>query len=364
MKIQFLLLLFICFWQPVVFSQSAITELNGNVGINNTSPQYNLDVDGNINFNGFKMGNPRALNIGYSGGNYGGIGYNINYTGSTGDFRRAFVDATSYLEFWNGGFRFLGKPPGTDGMTSSLNLNEYLLINNSGNVSIGTSSIAEKLNVNGDISLITQGRNYKVGSYAHFGETIAGAATVLANNAKVNASDAERVDYATASTDGNNAIVMSYLYGTMFHVKPGGVQKTAGNQWFSVGTGTDEVMRLTPGQNVLIGTTTDDGSARLKVKGTIKAQKIVVTQTGWSDYVFHPNYKLRSLNQVEAFIKKNNRLPDMPSEKEVEAKGISVGDTQALLLRKIEELTLYVIALRKENELQQKQITELRKTRK
>jgi hypothetical protein len=64
---------------------------------------------------------------------------------------------------------------------------------------------------------------------------------------------------------------------------------------------------------------------------------------GWSDYVFNDDYKLRSLSSLESFIKQNKHLPEVPSAKEVEEKGISVGDNQALLLKKIEELTLYVI---------------------
>jgi len=101
------------------------------------------------------------------------------------------------------------------------------------------------------------------------------------------------------------------------------------------------VMTLNHFGNVGIGTTTP--SEKFAVNGNIKAKKIIVSQTGWPDYVFDASYSLRSLSEVEKFIAKNKRLPDMPSAKEVEKKGISVGDNQALLLKKIEELTLYLI---------------------
>jgi hypothetical protein len=103
---------------------------------------------------------------------------------------------------------------------------------------------------------------------------------------------------------------------------------------------------LSANSNVGIGTSFP--SEKLSVNGNIKTQKLIVTQTGWSDYVFEPAYQLRSLADVEKFIKKNKHLPDIPSTKEVGEKGISVGDNQALLLKKIEELTLYVIDLNKE----------------
>lgn len=88
-------------------------------------------------------------------------------------------------------------------------------------------------------------------------------------------------------------------------------------------------------------------SYRLAVDGTIKAREVVV-ENNWSDFVFADDYNLRSLEEVEAFIKAHKHLPDIPSEKEVQGNGVSLGDTQAKLLQKIEELTLYVIQQKKE----------------
>ncbi|MBN8838552.1 MAG: hypothetical protein J0I09_14925 [Sphingobacteriia bacterium] len=88
--------------------------------------------------------------------------------------------------------------------------------------------------------------------------------------------------------------------------------------------------------------------------GTVTTKKLIVTQTGWPDFVFKPNYNLRTLSEVEQYIKIHQHLPDIPSEKEVKSKGIDVGETQAMLLRKIEELTLYVIK-------QERRIVELEK---
>ena len=106
--------------------------------------------------------------------------------------------------------------------------------------------------------------------------------------------------------------------------------------------------------NVGIGTL--EPTEKLSVNGNIKAKKLIVTQSDWSDYVFDNNYKLRSLSSLEKFIKEHHHLPEIPSTKEIEKKGINVSENQSLLLKKIEELSLYVIELKNITNKQQIQI--------
>jgi hypothetical protein len=105
---------------------------------------------------------------------------------------------------------------------------------------------------------------------------------------------------------------------------------------------------------VSIGTSANpaptDPQLKLAVNGNIYAQKLKITQQGWADYVFEPTYKLMPLSELEEYIYKNKHLPDVPSAVEVETKGLDLGDNQTILLKKIEELTLYVIELKKEIE--------------
>lgn len=183
--------------------------------------------------------------------------------------------------------------------------------------------------------------------FATFGETVSGAATIVGNNAIASRDVIQQVDYSFTTGDGSNAMVMSYIHGTMFHVKPSGASRNAGDKWFGVGDGTDEVMRLTPNRNVLIGTIGDDGESRLQVKGIIKAQKVKVTLTGWADFVFEPDYKLPSLYEVEQFILRHRHLPEIPSAKEVAEEGIDLGEMNRKLLQKVEEQTLYIIEMNK-----------------
>jgi hypothetical protein len=111
-----------------------------------------------------------------------------------------------------------------------------------------------------------------------------------------------------------------------------------------------------------IGTKTKPNSeAKLAVDGAVYAKKLKVTQTGWADYVFNKNYKLPALRELEQYIKKHGHLPDVPTTAEVEKNGTDVAQIQAMLLKKIEELTLYMIGQNKKLEAQAKEISELKK---
>ncbi len=103
------------------------------------------------------------------------------------------------------------------------------------------------------------------------------------------------------------------------------------------------------GGKVGIGTT-EPGDYMLAVKGDVKVKKLKVTQTDWADYVFAPTYKLLSLFELENYIHKYKHLPEVPSADEVAGDGLDVGANQAVLLKKIEELTLYVIEQAKRND--------------
>ncbi|MEQ9404096.1 MAG: hypothetical protein RIM99_10945 [Cyclobacteriaceae bacterium] len=104
------------------------------------------------------------------------------------------------------------------------------------------------------------------------------------------------------------------------------------------------------------GTTYDVNSrygmygSQFEVDGTIRSKEVKVEASPWPDYVFTDNYNLPSLEEIEKFIKSNNHLPEVPSATDVEENGIALGEMNALLLKKIEELTLYLIEVNKEND--------------
>jgi hypothetical protein len=106
-------------------------------------------------------------------------------------------------------------------------------------------------------------------------------------------------------------------------------------------SGATTQMYLKNGGNVGIGTV--NPQSLLAVNGTITTKEVVVTNIGWSDYVFKPGYRLLPLSEVATYVKEHHHLPEIPSEAEVKEKGVSLGDMQAKLLAKIEELTLHMI---------------------
>lgn len=127
----------------------------------------------------------------------------------------------------------------------------------------------------------------------------------------------------------------------------------AGTGDFNV-TPTAAALAILGNGNVGIGTISPQ--AKLAVNGDIYSKKVKVTPTGWADYVFEENYPLLSLKEVENYIKANKHLPDIPSADEVAKDGLDLGDNQAILLRKIEELTLYTIEQNKKMEEQHKML--------
>jgi len=106
------------------------------------------------------------------------------------------------------------------------------------------------------------------------------------------------------------------------------------------GTGYPEMMALDPRGN-------------LWVKGAINSSEVLVQvqpATGWPDYVFEDNYPLMPLEDLDQFIQTNGHLPGVVTQAEVKEKGVNIGEVSAQLLKKVEELTLYVIDLKKQKD--------------
>ena len=97
------------------------------------------------------------------------------------------------------------------------------------------------------------------------------------------------------------------------------------------------VMEICPSENT--------EPANVKINGTLFAKRVKVTLTeiNWWDNVFDKDYSLLPIDSLKNYLVKNKHLPDIPSEKEVMANGLDLGEFNALLLKKIEELTLYII---------------------
>ncbi len=100
---------------------------------------------------------------------------------------------------------------------------------------------------------------------------------------------------------------------------------------------------------------------KLSVDGIIVSTRSVVQTNSWADKVFHKNYKLMTLSEIEAFVTQYKHLPEIPSEQEVIENGVDVGEMNKLLLQKVEELTLHLIAQNKKIEALETKMNKLGK---
>ncbi len=133
--------------------------------------------------------------------------------------------------------------------------------------------------------------------------------------------------------------------------------------FFTAKNGVDiEHMRIDSDGKVGIGTQ-DTGDFQLAVEGMIGAREVGITLDGnwtWPDYVFRENYALPSLEFVKSFINTNGHLPEIPSEKQIDEEGIRLAELNIKILKKVEELTLYLIEQNETIKDQQKQINDLK----
>ena len=277
---------------------------NGNVGIGSVSPRQPLEV--------FRNSNP-ALNL---------------HDGGTAEMTIGVNEGLVMGQFNTNsrGFRFVA---GQDGLTFPGGGAELVRFAANGNVGVGTASPTAPLEVLATTATTNSAQPVLLASAHCSGLAADGFAGQLGF----------RLGDATY-TDAYAGIVRVEKSGTTNGRIPGLM-----SFWTHDGTNWHEGIDIAPTGNVGIGTRTPTN--KLEVNGTIRAKEVIVEATGWSDYVFAPDYRLASLSEVEAHIVANGHLPGVPSAAEVAAQGVSVGDMQAMLMAKVEELTLYVIKQQK-----------------
>lgn len=283
---------------------------SGNVGIGNPSPLYKLDVVGQTMLKGIPLSSPG--NLGYLTG--GGFLFLAN---SSNDGYSLHMDAGKIQA---------QKPKGigVSGTNAAiLAINPY-----GGNVGIGLTNPRCRLTI--------------------LSNTVAGN-----NNTEV-----------LQVAGKNPMLIISDQNGSDFGYIKGVTDRTQTSQFsregIEIGTGGGDIYFTSLGYQpalMINGTTnnvgigTNNPTSKLSVNGNIRSKEVVVELANWPDYVFNEKYKLKSLAEVEDFIKQHNHLPNIPAAAEIEKNGLKVGELQTKMMEKIEELTLYIIEMKKEIDL-------------
>lgn len=281
----------------------------GNVGIGTTSPTLGL------------------LHLNGSGADF----LSMNQTNSA-----QYVQLNAYN---NASFRIVQRSNAP--LTLWTNTIERMRIDQTGNVGIGTTAPQTNLHI------ISSGTNIDGGNSL---SAVGGGLIIQGNTGGRSGVQGAQLEFVIpANTDGSNAwgqgriitvagnasnanAVGKMIIGTRRSFNKLGT----GSQWYY---GNDLVIDGVG--NIGIGTLTPD--QKLSVNGTIHSKSVVIDLNGWSDYVFKKDYRLPSLSDVKAYIDQNQHLPEIPSEQEILKKGLNVGEMNNLLMKKVEELTLYLI---------------------
>jgi len=236
---------------------------------------------------------------------------------------------------------------------------------NTGNVGIGVTSPTAKLEIvdAGAASLrvgVTSNKANTNAQILNSAAVVGNDNTSITSNAAVSwdffnngvssSYSGTMIQHTGSAVAGNRNGVTAASQGTLlFQNVASGVIATNGAALFISPGGNVSTSFLTNG-TVGIGTS-DTKGYKFAVNGSAIFTSAVVKLYGnWPDYVFKKDYQLPSLTSVEQYINENKHLPGLPSAQEIGENGINLGEMNKKLLEKIEELTLYVIDLKKENE--------------
>jgi hypothetical protein len=384
----------------------------GTVGNVNTSAGIWMDDYRDGTTNRFFFGMKDSIRAGFYGGGSGGAGWDFTFNTQNGNIGIGYLDPANYkltIDGEVGLYRTTQNGLVNYGTllyeTGSLLINSKLgniftntssedvilqyatgLGNTSGNVGIGTNDPFYKLTLNGDAG-IYDGTAF-IGFLGKSGTDFlinAKQGNIIANTSPENII----LQYATGTgnTAGKVGIGTNAPVGKL-HVSGSGelfrtgntttaIQMTSdyiqfvnsgagkffmqlsGNDFtISPSSGNSTGLLVLNGNQVTIGQITPANGYKLSVGGKAICEELKVQLQGnWPDYVFNQNYKLRSIEELRAFIAQNKHLPNIPAAAELEKNGMEVGEMQRKMMEKIEELTLYILQLEEKLETVQKQIS-------
>jgi len=306
----------------------------------NTTPNINNTNSGNV---GIGTSSPSALlHIGAMEG-YGGTPYASStllkvYQPFNSSIQSASIDLGmcqpharitgigSYA--WNSSGQMAFSTMQDAGVTEVMRLDQH------GNVGIGTTTPAAKLEVRGNLLFLTGSHQF----YLNEGTLIDPLKAGIRDNGGDVVMNAKNNGKLFLNRDVNSDV--------WIESSPDGINNI-------------EIATFKANGNVGIGTTTPQ--TKLAVNGDMVAKKVTVTLSGWPDYVFAKGFRLPALKKVKEYIDIHHHLPEMPSADSVEKNGLDLGHNQALLLKKLEELTLYTIRQEHQIEILKEEVKGMKK---
>jgi hypothetical protein len=233
-----------------------------------------------------------------------------------------------------------------------------LTVKMNGNVGIGISNPANKLDVDGTV---------KATSLSITGSITANSLTTggdlqVGNVAASTNSYGKKLYFGIPGENTDPIFISRFTAGSdmsELRVSVGDNSEDKFVVGYKTASGTEFLPALTVKMGGNVGIGISNPANKLDVNGVIRAKEVKV-ETGWADFVFNDDYRLKPLSEVNTFIKENKRLPEIPSATEVkEQEGVNLGEMQVKLLQKIEELTLYLIEQNEKIQTLESKITEL-----
>lgn len=342
-KLIFSLSLFLSF-SSLVHAQwttngtNTITSTTNSVGIGTTTPDEKLVVSGTIK----TILDP---NPSFSAKNVVRI-IPVGVSGITGAQNWAI---RGVYQYGNGvGLNAVG---GDLDIIKSLNGNSILGTKTDGtalgNIGIGTLTPNTRLDVNGVISMNSFGylSCLRIPANGFTNLFLGGAIKDNADGTYTIYGDGGSNYFSAIKMDngGDNGAGINFYNGAA----------TGGSNYTVTGANLPNYLQMRiAGGNVSIGTS-DSKGYKLAVNGSAIATSMTVKlNSAWPDYVFKKDYQLSSLEDVKAYIDQNQHLPEVPSEQQIAKEGLNLGEINKLLMKKVEELTLYLIDEHKKKEEQ------------
>ncbi|OQX72306.1 MAG: hypothetical protein B6D61_14150 [Bacteroidetes bacterium 4484_249] len=320
-----------------------VLDADGRLGIGTTTPTEKLEVNGNINFTGNLLQNGQPFETSKWTENGSDIFYNVGNVGIGTNSPSYDLDIVGNIGI-SGSFVINANTPYDPGANILLYGNDHS--SRPGNLNLYATQ-------NGFIDFCTNNnRRMRIGPDGNVG---------INNDIPEHKLDIGGSLRVTDAIYGNTSGSFSKLiiYGSNNEYSPkieiykgvnGRSIKLVTREGGSIQFFTNSIQRLQiRDDEIIIGKPEPQYSVDVKVNGHVLAREVEVTPGSWSDYVFNKNYNLTGLYDLENFIAQNGHLPEIPNEEQVMEKGIKIAEMQSLLLKKIEELTLYVIELKKEN---------------